>query len=92
MGGTMGSEGINRLASVLQGRMRTIGDKPQELDFGVIQEDMSLLMNRFPKPIPQKDYVVCGRARGINPGDRVLAAWVGDDVCVIDVILPGTTI
>ena len=59
MDDTMGNEGINRLAGVLQGRMSQMGDKPQVLDFGVIQGDMSLLTNRFPKPIPQKDYMVC---------------------------------
>lgn len=59
MQGTMGNEGINKLAGVLQGRMRDMGDKPQILDFGTIQPDMSLLTNRFPKPVPQEDYVVC---------------------------------
>lgn len=59
MEGTMGNEGINKLAGVLQGRMSQIGDKPQVLDFGEIQSDMSLLTNKFPKPIPQSDYVVC---------------------------------
>lgn len=160
MDGTMGGEGINRLADVLQGRMSAMGDKPQVLDFGVIQGDMSLLTNRFPRPIPQKDYVVCrqltlgpthnilaktqdigmphsgshihhvgglvGEATGpapdppipsertaggdssdgehqhhvlipekmrsIKPGDRVLVAWVGDDACVVDLILPGTAV
>ena len=59
MDDTMGNEGINRLAGVLQSRMGQMGDRPQVLDFGVIQGDMSLLTNRFPKPIPQTDYMVC---------------------------------
>jgi hypothetical protein len=33
--------------------------KPPVLDFGAIQGDMSLLTNKFPLPIPQKDYMVC---------------------------------
>ncbi len=169
--GTMGSEGINKLTEVLQSRMRVISDKPQVLDFGVIQEDMSLLTNKFPVPIPQSDYMVCRqltlgptndilaktqdiglphsgshihktidetgscgcivsgtvgeetgpapdppipsersaggdssdgehqhhvlipeKMRHLEPGDRVLVAWVGDDACVIDLILPATEI
>ncbi|NCE74970.1 hypothetical protein D1157_08130 [Anaerotruncus sp. X29] len=72
MDDTMGNEGINRLAGVLQGRMSQMGDKPQVLDFGVIQGDMSLLTNRFPKPIPQKDYMVC-RQVTLGPTHNILA-------------------
>lgn len=130
MDNTMGNEGINKLARVLQSRMHQMEDKPQVLDFGIIQGDMSLLTNRFPRPIPQKDYVVCRqltlgptgskltetltdgkhgghiggdgshhhdikvpeKMRSIKPGDRVLVAWVGDDACVVDLILPGTAV
>lgn len=160
MDSTMGSEGINKLAGVLQGRMHMVAAKPTVLDFGQIQGDMSLLTNRFPRPIPQVDYMVCrqltlgptnnilaktqdiglphsgshlhevngpvGQATGaapdppipsersaggdssdgmhqhhvlipekmrhIQPGDRVLVAWVGDDACVVDIVLPGTAV
>lgn len=133
----MGNEGVNKLASVLQNRMHCMNEKPQVLDFGQIQGDMSLLTNQFPKPIPQGDYMVCRqltlgsksspidsepmtqesgnfdgkhdpihasegkhqhillvpeKMRSIKPGDRVLVAWVGDDACVIDIILPGTAV
>lgn len=158
--GTMGSEGINKLTEVLQSRMHAISEKPQGLDFGEIQGDMSLQTNKFPVPIPQSDYMVCrqltlgptynilaktqdigmphsgshlhkvnglvGLATGpapdppipsertaggdssdgmhqhhvlipekmrqLKPGDRVLVAWVGDDACVIDLVLPATAI
>lgn len=30
--------------------------------------------------------------RWLQPGDRVLVAWVGDDACVIDLIYPATVI
>ena len=172
MESTMGNEGINKLAAVFQNRMHGMTDKPEVLDFGVIQEDMSLLTNRFPRPIPQTDYMVCrqltlgpthntlaktqdigmphsgshihnthgltcthhggtqqgttGEATGpapdppipsqrtaggdssdgmhqhhvlipekmrqIKPGDRVLVAWVGDDACVVDIVLPATEV
>lgn len=160
MDGTMGNEGINKLAGVLQNRMHAITNKPQVLDFGEIQGDMSLLTNRYPCPIPQADYMVCRqltlgpvnnilaktqdiglphsgshlhnvngpvgeetgavpdppipsertagedsadgmhqhhvlipeKMRHIQPGDRVLVAWVGDDPCVVDIVLPGTSV
>lgn len=171
MDGAIGNEGVNKLAGILQSRMSAMGDKPQVLDFGVIQADMSLLTNRFPKAIPQSDYMVCRqltlgkkdyvmaktqdigmphsgshihatihetgscgctvsgtvgeetgpapdppnpperqtgsdstdgmhqhhviipeKMRQIQPGDRVLVAWVGDDACVIDIVLPATEV
>ena len=55
----MDSQGINRLARALNERMKAHSDKPWVFDFGSIQNDMSLLTNKFPLPIPQTDYVVC---------------------------------
>lgn len=59
MEGTMGNEGINKLAGVMQVRMKNMADKPSVLDIGQIGSDMSLTTNQFPKPIPQTDYLVC---------------------------------
>ncbi len=96
----MGNENINRLAGVLQKRMKELSEKPDVLDFGTIQKDMSLITNRFPVAIPKKDYMVCrtvslkdsdGR-RILKPGCRVLVAWAGDDPCVVDIILSGNSI
>lgn len=171
MENTMGNEGVNRLAAVFQNRMHNITERPEILDFGVIQGDMSLLTNRFPCPIPQTDYMVCRqltlgptnnilaktqdigmphsgshihktidetgscgctvsgtvgeetgpapdppipsersaggdssdgmhqhhvlipeKMRQIKPGDRVLVCWVGDDACVVDIVLPATEV
>lgn len=112
----MGNEGINKLAGIMQGRMKEVSDKPQVLDFGVINGDLSLTTNKFPKPIPKSDYMVCRQLtlghtgdeltktvsqtkvlipetmRKLKAGDRVLVAWVGDDACVVDLILPGTVL
>jgi hypothetical protein len=38
------------------------------------------------------DTLVGPKYRWLRPGDRVLVAWVGDDPCVIDLILPATVI
>lgn len=72
MNGTMGNEGINKLAGVMQGRMKKMSDKPSVLDIGVIGADMSLTTNQFPKPIPQTDYIVC-RQVTLGPTHNILA-------------------
>jgi hypothetical protein len=51
--------GINKLARVMQQRMKEVGASPLLLDFGVIQDDYSLLTNSYPMPIPKADYMVC---------------------------------
>lgn len=79
--------GANALARILQERMFAT-TKPVEgvLDYGEILGDYSLRMNRFPKAIPQGDYMLCGGLVGLKAGARVLVARVGDDFCVIDQI------
>ena len=69
----MASEGVNHLARVMQGRMTELDDKPPFFDFGTIQEDMSLLTDSFPRPIPPQDYVVC-RSVALGAADGVLTA------------------
>ena len=51
--------GINNLARVLSGRMADQARMPAAVDFGVIDEEYNLIMNRFPLKIPVKDYTVC---------------------------------
>ena len=84
MKGTMGSEGINKFAKVIQRRMKQVYEQPAVLDFGTINEDLSLITNNFPVPIPKPDYIICSKAIDIKAGSRVLVAWVGDDACIID--------
>jgi hypothetical protein len=136
--------------------MKELDYKPSPFDFGEIQGDMSLLTNKFPLPIPQRDYMVCRsvqlgkvgdilyqtqykgvadipahrrgehyhgnngahghptgdhthpadgaemqhihdtligpKMRWLEPGDRVLVAWVGDDPCVVDLVYPASRI
>ncbi len=55
-----GLSGANALARTLQERLSLQSQiEKYPLDYGEIQEDMSLLLNRFPLPIPQSDYMVC---------------------------------
>jgi hypothetical protein len=55
----MALEGIHRLARALEERMKHLDERPPLLDFGQILDDMSLITNKFPRPIPQADYMVC---------------------------------
>jgi len=38
------------------------------------------------------DMLIGPKFRWLEPGDRVLVAWAGDDACVIDIIYPATRI
>ena len=40
----------------------------------------------------EKTVLVPEKMRSIKAGDRVLVAWIGDDICIIDIILPGTAV
>lgn len=101
----MTNNGINHLARVLFNRSNQERNAHDTLilDFGVIQNDFSLLTNTFPHAIPPSDYLVTKRLTrpyvigestepAINAGDHVLVAWVQNDAVVIDVILPAANI
>lgn len=53
------SPGISRLAGVFQTLAGKQVPKDLLLDFGVIQQDGSLLTNTYPINIPKEDYQVC---------------------------------
>lgn len=63
------NKGVSALASVLQLRTKELASTPTSLDVGEIQRDMSLLLNHFPVPIPQSDYMVCRSVALGNVGD-----------------------
>lgn len=69
-----GNPGINSLARAIQGHIRRNQDAESALllDFGVIQDDYSLLTNTYPIPIPKKDYMVC-RQLTLGPTNDILA-------------------
>lgn len=70
----MNMDGVNKLGRLFQEQMNKTADKPLVLDFGVIQEDYSLLTNTFPLPIPVDDYVVC-RCVTYNPSKPLTMTW-----------------
>lgn len=83
----MNQQGSNALARIIQQRVGENFEKLRDgVHYGEIQADYSLLLNHFPCPIPQGDYMVCccfGKGE-IFSGMRVLVAEVGDDFCVVD--------
>lgn len=90
MEGFDGHPGTVRLASVLSQRMKRENESPLVLDFGEIQANHSLVTNTFPVPVPKGEYSVCRHVTdtySLNPGDRVLAAWVQNEAIVIDIIV-----
>ena len=84
----MPHEGTNWLARVIDERIGSRGGKKRPIaDYGTIRDDMSLVTNGFPVPIPQSDYVILDLAKDrIRPGVRVFVMWAGDDAVVIDTI------
>lgn len=159
------SPGMSKLAGVIKDIAKKEGDTSLLIDFGVIQDDWSLLTNTYPIPIPAADYLVCrgvalpnteivgshyttainkshghkteptpaegstSSAQGhshdvtlevpeletsytrvkqeehnhdvdiarpsqrrLEPGDRVLVAWVQNDAVVVDIIFSGDTV
>lgn len=119
--------GINKFASLMQGRMQTVqGTSNKLLDFGEIMGDFSLKTTMFGIAIPKDGYFVCRsltygsldeeltkteedgehshyeilksgnhqhiikvpkKMKKLEPGDKVLVAWVGNDPIVIDIII-----
>lgn len=70
-GGKNMDEGMNHLARVLHGRIKENSDARSDLvlDFGVIQNDYSLLTNTYPIAIPKADYLVLRQLTLGNTGD-----------------------
>jgi len=55
----MPSTGTSKLAQVIAARITTQTKKPDALELGTIQANMSLLLDRFPAPIPRGEYLIC---------------------------------
>jgi len=76
---------MSELARVIQSYVKETAEElnPPPLDYGEIMANRGLKLDGFPLVIPVGDYTVCESAGEVAPGNRVLAAWVGGDVCVI---------
>ena len=90
--GYASNKGAAKLGAVLSRQARKVSERNgPPLDFGVIQDDYSLKLNNFEKPLPKGMYSVCRRVTlggtALKPGDRVIAAWVGNEAVVLDIVL-----
>lgn len=77
------NNGISRLASVMDSRMKRQSEIPLLLDFGTVKKNGSLITNTFPKTIEKGDYTVIEGFEHEGKDTRVLVAWVEDDAVVV---------
>ncbi len=68
------SDGVNKLAKVIQNRISEFSQPEETLDFGTILSDYSLLTNLFPIPIPKEDYLIC-RSVSYNPSSPLTMTY-----------------
>lgn len=54
----MANSGVSKLAQVIAERISSQTQRPDALELGTIQQDMSLKLDRFTVPIPKGDYLV----------------------------------
>ena len=54
-----GHPGANKFTNMMIDMSKKVSDKPLSLDFGLINGDLSLTTNTFPKPIPKGEYSIC---------------------------------
>jgi hypothetical protein len=71
-------DGMSRLAQVLSQRMGEQAQRPDAMELGTIRADMSLLLDRFPIPMPRGEYLICRTLTLPNPIATTSGKSVGD--------------
>lgn len=71
------SPGISKLAGVFDSIAAKHEDHTLILDYGVINDDLSLTTNTFPIAIKKKDYMCCRHLRAVPEKDRWSTAYAG---------------
>jgi len=54
----LSNSGASKLAQVIAERISSQTDRPDALELGTIQSDMSLKLDRFAVPIPKREYLI----------------------------------
>jgi hypothetical protein len=54
----LANSGVSKLAQVIASRIASQTQRPDALELGTIQGDMSLKLDRFAVPIPKGDYLI----------------------------------
>ena len=76
-------KGFQHLGNILRNEIQKTTKSPLVLDFGVIQEDYSLLTNTYPVPIPVEDYSIC-RSVSWNPAKPMTMTWWKGEAPVVE--------
>lgn len=63
------NDGIAKMVSIFDKRMKEHSDKPLVIDLATIQADGSLIPDSFPETIPKSDYRICRQLSLGNTGD-----------------------
>ncbi len=71
------ASGVSKLAQVISERIASQTQRPDVLELGTIQSDMSLKLDRFAVSIPAGEYLLCAGLT-LQAGDRILVGWVND--------------
>ena len=77
------SSGINRLARVLQVRMKDIGNTPGQIDFATVRHGGVIRLDSDELDIPISDLTRMKNSPTLSVGDRVVVAIIGDDVLLL---------
>lgn len=82
-----GNQGAQNLVSAIRKIAEGQVPKDRTLDFGEIKQDGSLVLDTFPVPIPRGEWSLTRQLLAgtdpARPGDRVIAAWVGNEAVVL---------
>ncbi|MFS8639310.1 MAG: hypothetical protein LOD90_00560 [Symbiobacteriaceae bacterium] len=84
-----GNVGANLLARAIaqMGAREAEGGSPA-VELGTVQPDMSIRVDGWTVPIPAGEYLLARSLQGgLEPGDRVVCAWAGSDLIVLDVVV-----
>jgi len=84
----MKESGTSKLTGTLQGMMKSIADKPPQLDFGIINSDYSLTINTFRAAVPVDSYNVCRQLLYDPSVELTVTDAAGHHVHTHNVILP----
>lgn len=83
------NSGATKLAGTIKGMIKSASAPPLVLDFGIVNGDYSLSLNRFPLPVPKDEYSVC-RSLLYDPSVPLTETYVDGQHGHPDASPPGT--
>lgn len=80
------NNGINHLARVMQKRVKDITDTPEPIDFATVKSADTIRVDSYELDIPMSDLARMKGAPSLSVGDRIVIAYVGDDILLLGVL------